>query len=183
VPASASAARYAATVSGRAGRAATLRPAPCHESGEIGLVGTAPAFRLVLFGILDGPGNVGRQQCGQRRGRLQDDGPIRGVCSTCPARIFLIAFKCDGSMIDGRKKSSKPKQGRGRPLGSRTTFIGKAIGLRLYPDLEAKIDEWIERQETPRPSKPEAIRQLLERALAAQPNTAKPRRPVKKTEP
>jgi hypothetical protein len=71
------------------------------------------------------------------------------------------------SMIDSKKKNAKPK--RGRPLGSRTTFIGKAIGLRLYPDLEAKIDEWIERQAPARPSKPEAIRRLLEQAFAAAP--------------
>jgi hypothetical protein len=72
-------------------------------------------------------------------------------------------------MIDSKKKNAKPKRGRGRPLGSRTTFIGKAIGLRLYPDLEAKVDEWIERQAPARPSKPEAIRRLLEQALAAAP--------------
>jgi hypothetical protein len=71
------------------------------------------------------------------------------------------------SITDSKKKNAKPK--RGRPVGSRKTFIGKAIGLRLYPDLEAKIDEWIERQGPARPSKPEAIRRLLEQALAAAP--------------
>jgi hypothetical protein len=55
----------------------------------------------------------------------------------------------------------------GRPKGTRTTFIGKSIGLRLYPDLEAKVDEWIGRQAPERPSKPEAIRRLVERGLAA----------------
>jgi hypothetical protein len=75
------------------------------------------------------------------------------------------------SIIDSKKKNAKPK--RGRPVGSRKTFIGKAIGLRLYPDLEAKLDEWIERQAPERPSKPEAIRRLLEQALAAAPRKAK----------
>jgi hypothetical protein len=82
------------------------------------------------------------------------------------------------SIIDSKKKNAKPK--RGRPLGSRKTFIGKSIGLRLYPDLEAKIDEWIERQAPARPSKPEAIRRLVERGLASEANGTKPRQPAKK---
>lgn len=52
--------------------------------------------------------------------------------------------------------------GPGRPR----TGIGKAIGLRLYPDLEAKLARWIRAQPTPQPSQPEAIRRLLEQALA-----------------
>jgi len=54
------------------------------------------------------------------------------------------------SIADSSKK-------RGRP----TTGIGKAIGLRLYPDLEARLDAWIARQPEPRPSRPEAIRRIL----------------------
>jgi hypothetical protein len=60
------------------------------------------------------------------------------------------------SISDSNKK-------RGRP----TTGIGKAIGLRLYPDLESRIDAWIKKQREPRPSKPEAIRQILEIGLKA----------------
>jgi hypothetical protein len=67
------------------------------------------------------------------------------------------------SITDSKKKNAKPT--RGRPVGSRTTFIGKSIGLRLYPDLETRIDEWIEHQAPARLSKPEAIRRLLELAL------------------
>jgi hypothetical protein len=59
------------------------------------------------------------------------------------------------SIADSRKR------GRGRP----PTGIGKAIGLRLYPDLEARIDRWIKEQPNPKPSKPEAIRRLVEQAL------------------
>ena len=77
------------------------------------------------------------------------------------------------SITDSKKKKAKPK--RGRPVGTRKTFIGKSIGLRLYPDLEAKVDEWIERQAPARPSKPEAIRRLLEQAFAAAP-APKPRK-------
>jgi hypothetical protein len=50
-------------------------------------------------------------------------------------------------------------------MGRPPTGIGPAIGLRLYPDLEAKLDAWIKAQPEPKPSKPEAIRRLLGRAL------------------
>jgi hypothetical protein len=56
---------------------------------------------------------------------------------------------------------SEKKRGRGRPQ----TGIGKAIGLRLYPELEAKLQRWIKAQPSPKPSQPEAIRRLLEKAL------------------
>ena len=41
----------------------------------------------------------------------------------------------------------------------------KALGLRLYPDVEARLDAWIARQREPGLSLPEAIRRLLDRAL------------------
>lgn len=56
---------------------------------------------------------------------------------------------------------SRRKRRRGRPK----TGIGKAIGLRLYPDLDRELTSWIKAQPAPRPSKPEAIRQLLQQAL------------------
>jgi hypothetical protein len=58
------------------------------------------------------------------------------------------------SISDSRKKRGRPKTG-----------IGKAIGLRLYPELETKLKRWIKAQPAPKPSQPEAIRRLLERAL------------------
>lgn len=61
-----------------------------------------------------------------------------------------------GSTIAGTEKRK-----RGRP----PTGIGRNIGLRLYPEMEAAIDAWIARHPDPKPSKPEAIRQLLEKAL------------------
>jgi metal-responsive CopG/Arc/MetJ family transcriptional regulator len=36
----------------------------------------------------------------------------------------------------------------------------------MPPDLEAKLTAWIERQPEPKPSRSEAIRRLLEKALA-----------------
>jgi hypothetical protein len=55
----------------------------------------------------------------------------------------------------------KKKRGRGRPR----TGIGKPVGLRLYPDLEQQIDAWASKQ-VDKPGRPEAIRRLLELALA-----------------
>jgi hypothetical protein len=40
------------------------------------------------------------------------------------------------------------------------------IGLRLYPDLEARLDAWIAKQND-QPSRPEAIRRLMEIGLSA----------------
>jgi len=59
------------------------------------------------------------------------------------------------SIIDNRKK-----RGRGRP----PTGIGKPVGLRLYPELERRIDDWASKQ-SDRPGRPEAIRRLVEIAL------------------
>jgi hypothetical protein len=56
----------------------------------------------------------------------------------------------------------KPKKKMGRP----PTGIGKTIGLRLYAEQEAILEAWIEQQAEPRPSKPEAIRRLLSKALS-----------------
>jgi hypothetical protein len=58
------------------------------------------------------------------------------------------------SIADNRKR-------RGRP----PTGITKPLGVRLYPDLEAKLDAWIARQPDPKPSRPEAVRRLMAMAL------------------
>jgi hypothetical protein len=61
------------------------------------------------------------------------------------------------SIADNRKRP-----GRGRP----PTGIGKPVGLRLYPELERRVDEWASRQ-LDKPGRPEAIRRLIEIALTA----------------
>jgi hypothetical protein len=58
------------------------------------------------------------------------------------------------TIADTRKRRGRPKTG-----------IGDTIGLRLYPDLDAALKRWIKAQPAPRPSRPQAIRQLLEQAL------------------
>jgi hypothetical protein len=60
------------------------------------------------------------------------------------------------SIVDNRKK-----RGRGRPR----TGIGKPVGLRLYPELERRVDQWALKQPD-KPGRPEAIRRLIELALA-----------------
>jgi len=59
------------------------------------------------------------------------------------------------SIVDNRKK-----RGRGRPK----TGIGKPVGLRLYPELERRVDQWASNQ-ADQPGRPEAIRRLIEIAL------------------
>jgi Arc/MetJ-type ribon-helix-helix transcriptional regulator len=38
-------------------------------------------------------------------------------------------------------------------------------GVRMPPELEARIDDWIEQQPEPKPSRSEAIRRLIEMGL------------------
>ena len=57
------------------------------------------------------------------------------------------------SIVDSKKSE---KKSRGRP----STGIGKAIGLRLYPELERALDKF-EKVQLPKLSRPEAIRQIL----------------------
>lgn len=61
----------------------------------------------------------------------------------------------------GKSIADPPKRGRGRPR----TGIGPAISMRLYPELEAKLKAWIERQPEPKPSRSEALRRLVEKGL------------------
>lgn len=51
---------------------------------------------------------------------------------------------------------------RGRPA----TGLGLSINVRLQPEQLSALDAWIEGQAEPRPSRPEAIRQLIDKALA-----------------
>jgi hypothetical protein len=57
--------------------------------------------------------------------------------------------------------AEKPKRPPGRPR----TGITPLTGLRIPAELNAKLDAWMERQPDPKPSRSEAIRRLLERAL------------------
>jgi hypothetical protein len=68
---------------------------------------------------------------------------------------------CRYHYLGGEAIAGTEKRARGRPK----TGIGPNIGLRLYPELGAALDAWIAQQPDPKPSKPEAIRLLLRKAL------------------
>jgi len=62
-----------------------------------------------------------------------------------------------------KAKKARPKGNKRGPL--RTTGKGKLIGVRVLPSLLARIDEWAKKQDG-EPSRPDAMRQLIERALS-----------------
>jgi hypothetical protein len=55
------------------------------------------------------------------------------------------------------------KKGRGRP---KSTGLGTGILVRMHDQLDA-LDAWIDGQDDPKPSRPEAIRRLVEIGLKA----------------
>jgi hypothetical protein len=63
----------------------------------------------------------------------------------------------------GRSIAGNQKRRPGRPR----TGITPLTGLRIPAELNAKLTAWIERQPDPRPSRSEAIRRLLEKALGS----------------
>ena len=58
------------------------------------------------------------------------------------------------------------QRGRGRPA----TGQGRPTGLRIPPDLDRAIGSWMAGQGDPKLTKPEAIRRLLWKALAQDPD-------------
>lgn len=49
--------------------------------------------------------------------------------------------------------------------GPKPTGKGTLIGVRLLADVLQPLDKWIEEQPDPKPSRPEAIRRLIKKAL------------------
>jgi hypothetical protein len=70
--------------------------------------------------------------------------------------LLLTDFRSESIAVNKKNK-------RGRP----PTGIGPVIGVRLYPEMQAELAAWIERQPEPKPSRPEAIRRLIEKGLKA----------------
>ena len=64
-------------------------------------------------------------------------------------------------MMTGQEKVITRKQGR--PATGRGTLIG----VRLQLSNLSTLDSWISGQPDPKPSRPEAIRRLVEKALEA----------------
>jgi hypothetical protein len=75
----------------------------------------------------------------------------------------LVAFLEVGVKRQMMRKTSKPRKKPGPPK----TGAGHAVGVRLHPDLEARLDAWITKQPVP-VTRPLAIRILMERALDAE---------------
>ncbi|NML96327.1 hypothetical protein HHL27_22050 [Novosphingobium sp. TW-4] len=59
------------------------------------------------------------------------------------------------------KSISVNKKSRGRPV---TTGTGQVVGVRLQPHQLGKVDAWAEAQPD-KPTRPEAIRRLVEKGL------------------
>jgi len=59
------------------------------------------------------------------------------------------------------KQTLITKKRRGPP----PTGIGVLLGVRVQPDQLAALDAWISHQPEPKPSRPEAIRQILAKHL------------------
>ncbi len=53
------------------------------------------------------------------------------------------------------------KKTRGRPA----IGVGVQVNTMLRPEQAERLDAWIAQQPEPRPSRPEAIRRLIEKAL------------------
>ncbi len=62
------------------------------------------------------------------------------------------------TVIPQKKKRGPPATGKGEPLV-----------VRMQPPMLAELDAWIARQKQPFPSRPEAVRKLLQGPLAAKP--------------
>jgi hypothetical protein len=66
-----------------------------------------------------------------------------------------------------KKKTVIPKKKHGKPA----TGKGEPVVVRMHPPQLKALDAWIAQQEPPFPSRPKAVRRLLELALA---NSKKP---------
>jgi len=105
----------------------------------------------------------------------------RGECpfgisrALAPARLFWYQLIMAKSTIIG---SSKKKRGRPALYEGSNGRGAPQIGLRHPPDDLAAVDAWIAKQAKPKPSRPEAIRRLVELGLKVK----APARPASKPE-
>lgn len=81
----------------------------------------------------------------------------RGWWRVCSSRLIRLHGGRGGSIAEQQK----------RPRGRPPTGLTPLTGVRIPAPLEAKLKAWIDAQPQPKPSKSEAIRRLLERALKA----------------
>lgn len=69
----------------------------------------------------------------------------------CGTTVFMAK-----QIVHPRKKRGPPATGKGVP-----------VQVRLQPPQLAALDGWIEAQPAPQPTRPEAIRQLIDLGIAA----------------
>jgi hypothetical protein len=62
-----------------------------------------------------------------------------------------------------KKQTVIPQKKRGPPA----TGKGEPVVVRMHPPMLAVLDEWIAKQKQPFPSRPEAVRRLVELGLRA----------------
>jgi len=101
-----------------------------------------------------------RKKARRRRARHQrsllHQAPPSAIVSLAPARVCLHALVMTSAVVRSAKRERPPTG-------------ATPIHLTLVPDQLAALDAWRDAQD-PKPSRPEAIRQLLQRTLPA-PNT------------
>jgi hypothetical protein len=68
---------------------------------------------------------------------------------------FVYTKVMNEASVSFKRKTGRPRVG------------AKLVGVSLPPQPLAALDAWIAARPEPRPSRPEAIRQLLEKALAS----------------
>ena len=88
---------------------------------------------------------------------------LRGLGWGCCSPILAVGLICDIN-VSMRRQSLIPQKKRGPPA----TGKGEPLMVRLQPSPLAALDAWIARQDD-EPSRPEAIRRLVEQALAGTP--------------
>jgi hypothetical protein len=76
----------------------------------------------------------------------------------------------DSSYFMAKAISNIRKKGRGRPRVGATQ-----VNVRIPPAEVKALDGWIKSQPTPRPSRPEAIRRLVEYAIVMAPTGPLPK--------
>jgi Arc/MetJ-type ribon-helix-helix transcriptional regulator len=67
-----------------------------------------------------------------------------------------------------KKQTVIPRKKRGPPA----TGKGEPVVVRMHPPILAGLDEWISKQKPPFPSRPEAVRRLVELGLTVKTRSA-----------
>jgi cytochrome c553 len=68
--------------------------------------------------------------------------------------------------MKSRKRAVRTQKNTPKKRGPAPTGVGEPIQVRLQPPAMAALKAWIAEQPPPPPSRPEAIRRLIERGMA-----------------